>query len=344
MKKAIIYGLGQFLNEHQEYIPSDIDVVGFGDKSVARVTSQTNQRFTLNGSIQDKVVYHLSELKEVDFDLIYIATDWLNAGQILTDLVRVGVPGSKIRFLFREEFKDRWKYEIDDDRIHDTIFVKNNEIRIDESLDSSTDFNIISETFYCNQYGIDIHYDNTVVIDMGMNIGDATLYFAADDNVQMVYGYEPFPDTFRRAQENIRKNSQEIINKINCNSVALSDHNGNELIESRHNDGTGFRSILDKSQNEEGVTITCKAADDELGGILRRHHGSHFIIKCDVEGSEHQIFPCLAKSGILKQIDVIVMEYHQGREDLLKLFREAGFQSIFTGNVRIGMIYAVRNF
>ncbi|HLY28259.1 MAG TPA: hypothetical protein VKQ72_18070, partial [Aggregatilineales bacterium] len=58
------------------------------------------------------------------------------------------------------------------------------------------DIGTIKEIFADHVYNFVIG-EPLVVLDIGMNIGVASLFFAANPNVQTVYGYEPFQQTYR---------------------------------------------------------------------------------------------------------------------------------------------------
>ena len=78
---------------------------------------------------------------------------------------------------------------------------------------------IAQEVFENGEYDFDIA-EPAVVIDIGMNIGIASLYFASRDDVKAVYGFEPFKPTFDHAIDNFKIN-EKYSNKIHPQNCGL---------------------------------------------------------------------------------------------------------------------------
>jgi hypothetical protein len=77
------------------------------------------------------------------------------------------------------------------------------------------EFQLIEEIFRCNSYKFATD-QNVCVIDVGMNVGLASLYFAKMPEVQVVHAFEPFYRPFARALENFALNP-ELSSKIRPN-------------------------------------------------------------------------------------------------------------------------------
>ena len=56
--------------------------------------------------------------------------------------------------------------------------------------------------------------------------------------------------------------------------------------------------------------VQIKSAAKEIDGIIKRHKNKKIVVKCDTEGSEKDVFGNLDSKGILKNIDMIMLEYH----------------------------------
>lgn len=80
---------------------------------------------------------------------------------------------------------------------------------------------IVEEIFKNDEYNFDIG-GPAVVIDIGMHIGLASLYFAARDDVEGVYGFEPFKPTFEQAMFNFKIN-EKYADKIHPHNYGLGD-------------------------------------------------------------------------------------------------------------------------
>ena len=57
-------------------------------------------------------------------------------------------------------------------------------------LEESGEYMCFEEWFCMNEYRFDVER-NVDVIDIGMNVGVATLYYARQQNVKSIYGFEP---------------------------------------------------------------------------------------------------------------------------------------------------------
>ena len=66
------------------------------------------------------------------------------------------------------------------------------------------------------------------VIDIGANIGDSAIYFAAK-GARHVYAFEPFPSTFECAKNNVEIN--DLREKITIINAGLSDADGDIAID-----------------------------------------------------------------------------------------------------------------
>lgn len=150
---------------------------------------------------------------------------------------------------------------------------------------------IISEVFKKNIYGFIPNNKETIVVDIGMNIGAVPLYFAGNKNVKKIYGFEPFFETYNQALENIRLNDQYIRDKIKTFNVALSNCNEKRKI-SYNAEFSGGNTIL--WGNGKNITeIEVKKASEVIKPILDENKDKFIVFKIDCEGSEYDIFESL---------------------------------------------------
>jgi len=190
---------------------------------------------------------------------------------------------------------------------------------------------IVEEIFKNEEYNFDIGAQ-AVVIDIGMNTGLASLYFATRGDVEDVYGFEPFKPTFEQAMFNFKIN-EKYADKIHPYNYGLGDKDKELTLE--YYSRTPGRMSTVKSINEihpsrkyetKTETVQIRNAAKDINSIIERHKDKKFIIKCDTEGSEKEIFESLDSKGILKSIDMVILEYHFSYDvPLMDILKRNGF-------------------
>jgi FkbM family methyltransferase len=188
-----------------------------------------------------------------------------------------------------------------------------------------------------------------VMIDIGMNVAFATLCAANSDKFSKVYSFEPLKPTFDIALRNIALNPK-LSEKIQPANIGLSDRNENlevkyslDEIMSISSEGT-FDSCI--ATNTKSETIQLRKASEVIGPIVESHAGEKLFLKVDCEGAEFKIFKDLEAAGLLKAVDVVVVEWHNGDPDeIIRSLVAAGFFCFLqksNAQWNIGMIKAVR--
>lgn len=189
-----------------------------------------------------------------------------------------------------------------------------------------------------------------MVIDIGMNVGIASLAFAENAMVKEVHGFEPFLAPFLRAKQNFDLNP-ELSRKIKANNYGLSNKNEKLIVKSDDLStiGTSIRGA-DEGRIE---TIEVRDASEELKDYVQvaRARNLRIVCKIDCEGSEFAIIESLERSGMLRDIDAIIMERHKWWDrtktvrDLIDPLTRAGFLTFDRTNPTSeigGIIFAVR--
>ncbi len=231
----------------------------------------------------------------------------------------------------------------------------NNELIIDiDSLkimiQTEQEVSIIHEIFWLGIYNL-IYHRPMVILDIGMNTGFASLYFAAKENVQAVFGYEPFKMTYEQALQNFSLNP-EIAEKIQAFDYGIGGEAQTLEIEYDYacKASIGIEGIakeFKKNQSQSLVKeeIHIKPIGEILDTVTSQYPGVDIVAKIDCEGSEYDIFKALVEKGQLSLLKAIMMEWHQkGPDPLVDALRKEGF-TIFSRlpkSKNIGMIYAVR--
>ena len=338
MSKAIIYGTGGVFRDLRTELPDDIDIVAFADSDQDKATSITGDLF------EEKKILSKEEILETDYDCIYVCTNFDSAWHITEDLISIGISRDKIKYLYRKYYEGLWDSSLDTDGnvIHKVagIFVR-------ERVGNKSDFQTISELLCTNCYSMDIVHPDTIVVDMGMNIGMATLLFARNNNVRSVYSFEPFKDTYDAAIYNISLNP-ELKDKIHPSNIAVYDRDEDReirvLTEFAGGRTTEFelieKTVTDKGERRE--LIKYRQASKILDHIIKENNNCHIVMKIDTEGAEFEIFKDIEKNMLFTSIDMIMMEYHRQPDELLTCLRKNGFVCIRYGGKKIGMIYAIK--
>ena len=226
--------------------------------------------------------------------------------------------------------------------------VSKNGIKV--AVASVDEFNNVYETLVEECYHYKINNDRRdIVIDIGMNVGDATLYFLADNKVEKVYAYEPFKKTFMDAQHNLENYINDsdrleifqygLSNKTEERQIifnedmtcGLSTRTTKEL-EGYNVYDFYYRNRYAEQHKEKAETILVKNAVDVLLPIIEKYRQrNNVVLKIDCEGEEYEIIEILSKENILSQIDFIMLEWHyRGKERLLDELSKAGFSYLCT--------------
>ena len=179
----------------------------------------------------------------------------------------------------------------------------------DFHIRNAEDFQIFQEVFIQKDYDVELPGE-LVVADVGMNVGYASLRFASMKWVQEVHSFEPFEFPFTRALENFNLNPG-IRPKIFPHGFGLFDTNLQSQV--RYNEQQTISASVRGAGSGTDVTIQLREASSVLGPIIRnaKARGCRFMLKLDCEGSEFPIIESLHSTGLLKEIDVLLLEWHK---------------------------------
>jgi FkbM family methyltransferase len=186
-------------------------------------------------------------------------------------------------------------------------------------------------------------------IDIGMNIGLASLLLAAKPFVREVHAFEPFADTFERARANLSLNP-EIADKISLYNVGLADKDEDKTVLIPNERPSGSFEI---KGSPSGVPhrIFVRNAATALRPIIKaaKARGRDVIVKVDCEGSEFPIFAALDADGLIEHISAFMVEWHKidwskTQQDLMAPLLRRGFLVFdLSREGANGFFYAVRH-
>jgi len=218
------------------------------------------------------------------------------------------------------------------------------------------DLLIITEVFIKGIYN-HVSLEKTIVCDVGMNIGVASLFFAKNKNVLKVYGYEPFEPTYKDALENFKRNPT-LAKKISPSMVGLSDTEAEMEAEysseikgsiSIHRVNTVGMALGDESKKKVITKehIVLKRASKIINEIADecKKEKAKLVLKLDCEESEYSVLKELSQSKLLGKIDVIMPEWHnQGPKEIESYLLKSNFHvfSLLPNQKATGHIFATK--
>jgi FkbM family methyltransferase len=283
--------------------------------------------------------------------VIKINGAYCKGNQIHSRTKQVSVPIEKLHFFrndlkfafdFVSNFDVKWN---EDEVLMVGIKGKNTQIK---AHSFETVF-AIYEVFIEDFYDISLN-DEVVVVDVGMNVGVASLYFALMDNVKKVYGFEPFEGTFNLAKANFELNSH-LKNKIIAENVGLGKENATitiPLIQEGSLGGSTTDFHIDAYKDLHSgqlVKVNVKNIQQIINQIVELHPKQKILLKLDCEGAEYDIIEVLDEVKLLKAIHFCVIEWHiKGKSPLVQPLIRNGFNVIAPNRLDsrypLGFIYA----
>ena len=182
-------------------------------------------------------------------------------------------------------------------------------------------------------------------VDIGMNVGITSLFFANKPTCKRVIGFEPFQPTLSFAKKNLERNM--ISAKIQVNEYGLGYPE--RTIKVNYSEETkGSIGIYNqipwyindkKSIHEEPLCI--RDVYEALNEIV----DENIILKIDCEGCEYEILERLNNTELLSRYEIIMIEWHHnGSASLRKILLDNNFKVLSMGdhNSHNGMLYAFR--
>ena len=190
--------------------------------------------------------------------------------------------------------------------------------------------------FYEKDYDF-LPVKDRVVIDIGANIADSSIYFAMRE-ARKVIALEPFPKNFEIAQKNIALNG--FADKIELlNAGCCGGQSSKDIVLDASAKGANCQTM----QSSSGSNIHFY----NLGELVDKYSAnSPAVLKLDCEGCEYDIILSNDRS-VLGKFSHVQIEYHYGHRDLKKHLISAGFAVSYTdpkadNGMQIGWIYATK--
>jgi len=196
--------------------------------------------------------------------------------------------------------------------------------------------------------------NHCAVLDIGMNVGIASLWFALKNEVEVVYGYELFDPTYRQAERNLELNGslQKKVHMFNY-GVGFPSRTMNLPYSYELKGSIGINGIeqeaasIFRTDNLEAQMIEVRIEDCArvIGEVRNQNPGRELVVKMDCEGSEYEIMDRLDRQGLVREAILYMIEWHKrGPGQISKILQRHGFtvMSLNPMSNYVGMIYASR--
>jgi FkbM family methyltransferase len=205
----------------------------------------------------------------------------------------------------------------------------------------------IKETFldqFYEKFGTSIG-DGWTVFDIGGGIGDFTIYVAAKHPTNVVYTFEPTPESFSLLKENLHSNN---IKNVKVYPKAVWAQNEDLVLNTSQGEPAQYSSqpVESSSLSKENLIVRGISLQEafDLTGLANCN-----LLKLDCEGAEYNIL-LNTPDKILNRIERIVLEYHENcngytHKDLVIFLKSKGFAvSVYPNYVHsyLGYLYASR--
>jgi FkbM family methyltransferase len=195
------------------------------------------------------------------------------------------------------------------------------------------DLSIVNEQAFSNPYlgsGFITLNTDSVVIDVGANIGDFAVMAAGECPAGRVVAVEPLRSAGSIIEAQARLNNLRNITWVHA---VLSDRNGTS---SANPLGSPYDTAEGAAEQVDSRTLPQLMSDFHLQRVD--------LLKLDCEGAEWDILP--AAEAVLPRIRQIAMEFHCERgwtaEKLANWLRSRGFVVRHTGGTWNGLLWARR--
>ncbi|MCR4656373.1 MAG: hypothetical protein K5770_09125 [Lachnospiraceae bacterium] len=219
-KKVIIAGLSERFFVHQ------IEIMR--DHSISMIADSREMKEKMN-EYMGYPIGTFEEIESYDYDKILIVSQ-SRCIPLIKKLLSMGTDREKIVIWNPRICMNESEYSL---KVDENGFVRasvyNGETIIEAVLKAFSDFVIFEEIYLKNTYRF-VNGKETVLFDIGMNIGLASLFFASKGFIRRVYGFEPFKPTYERAMENLSINEASLTDKIVGYDYGLGEQSGEQIV------------------------------------------------------------------------------------------------------------------
>jgi FkbM family methyltransferase len=170
----------------------------------------------------------------------------------------------------------------------------------------------LHELFVLGDYNLFVESES-VLMDIGANVGYTSIYLAAQNPSMEVLAYEPLELSYQSAVRNVSINPH-LSDRISLHNYGLSGCSQTQTIQSEIAHRTRSSMVIDRASNPfsqvEYLPVSVRKVSDEVRDILEKNPKKSLWLKMDCEGCEYKVLEDLAESGALYEINGILLEWH----------------------------------
>mgnify|MGYP001772513310 CR=1 FL=1 len=211
-------------------------------------------------------------------------------------------------------------------------------IKLYTRTDNSLDFSfVVDEVFVQEVYKAD--FKNKVVIDVGAYLGESAIYFAIN-GAKKVIALEPDEENYKLALMNIKENGLD--NKIVLLNNALAPKEGViNLYRYSYPSDLGSTDSDNMPKHDFDKLIVKQVEATTLDRLIKISGEERIgLLKLDCEGCEYSILNSFSNFDVIENI---VLEYHNGLQNLPIMLKDRGFKiAIEKRNEKLGILRAFK--
>jgi FkbM family methyltransferase len=184
------------------------------------------------------------------------------------------------------------------------------------------------------------------IVDVGANVGLASVWFARECPGGRVVAVEPAPAPLERLRRNIAVNG--LAGQVTVVPAAIAVHGGAGYVETAGGSSAHGRFVESAhSVTAVGVDVA-EAQAATLGEVLEHAGGGADLMKLDCEGGEYAVLHA-SNHDLLEHVKALVGEYHvfgdHTRDEFVQLLADRGYEEASVGPVEgdHGFFWAVRS-
>lgn len=162
------------------------------------------------------------------------------------------------------------------------------------------------------------------MIDLGANIGLASLYFASHYPACRIFAVEPNPSSYRVLNINLEK----LINEGRCRTLQAAVWGSEKALTADQTKESDHYSIFTTVELEDTANVEESISGLPFNKIIEQSGFNEVgLLKVDIEGAEKELFK--GDLGWLRQVRAIAIEFHSGSRESTnfdRVMRDFGFQ------------------